>query len=61
MIDGNAAKTELNLNVKLLGKNDEMWKALWRYYVRGDVVLGRSQSVKVIESKCSFFVQGVQQ
>lgn len=61
MIDGNTAKTELNLNTKLLGKNDEMWKKLWHYYVRGDVVLQRSQSVKLIESKCGFFIQGVQQ
>lgn len=61
MIDGNTAKTELNLNIKLLGKDDEMWKKLWLYYVRGDVVLQRSQSVKVIESKSEFFVQGVQQ
>lgn len=61
MIDGNTAKTELNLNTKLLGKDDEMWKKLWHYYVRGDVVLQRSQSVKLIESKCGFFVQGVQQ
>lgn len=61
MIDGNTAKTELNLNTRLLGKDDAMWKKLWHYYVRGDVVLQRSQSVKLIESKCGFFVQGVQQ
>ena len=61
MIDGTTAKTELKLNTRLLGKDDEMWKKLWHYYVRGDVVLGRSQSAKVIESKTQFFVQGIQQ
>jgi hypothetical protein len=60
MIDGTTAKTELKLNTRLLGKNDEMWKKIWHYYVRGEVVLGRSQSAKVIESKSQFFVQGSQ-
>lgn len=57
MVDGNAAKTELNLNVKLLGKRDQMWKKLWQYYVRADVMLTRGRAAKLIESKDSFFVK----
>ena len=58
MIDGTTAKTELKLNARLLGKHDDMWKELWKYYVRGDVTLGRTGVSKIIESKSQFFVQG---
>lgn len=51
MIDGTAAKKELGLNVRLLGKRDKIWKDLWQYYIRADVYLSRSHVVKLIESK----------
>jgi len=52
MIDGNAAKTKLNLNVRLLGKDDPLWKCLWEYYVRADVQLSRTVGLaKIIETR----------
>jgi hypothetical protein len=52
MINGIAAKNDLHLNIRLLGKNDEFWKDLWQYYVRADVMLTRSSgAVKLIETK----------
>jgi|ERR1041384_9592 hypothetical protein len=57
MIDGNAAKTELGLNVHLLGKDDPLWKALWHYYVRADVVLSRHSAAKLIESRSEVLIK----
>jgi hypothetical protein len=52
MIDANAAKTELSLEVDLLGKDDPLWKEIWQYYVRADVQLGRAgPGAKLIETK----------
>ncbi len=51
MIDGNAAKTELNLNVSLLGKDDPTWSAVWEYYTRADVALATMGLAKMVESK----------
>jgi ATP-dependent protease ClpP protease subunit len=59
MIDGNTAKTDLGLSVRLLGKDDAAWKALWHYYVRADVLLKKHGVAKVIESKSNFLVKGV--
>jgi hypothetical protein len=57
MIDGNAAKTELGLNVHLLGKGDPLWKALWHYYVRADVSLSRHGAAKLIESRAEVLIK----
>jgi hypothetical protein len=52
MINGIAAKNDLHLNVRLLGKDDEFWKDLWQYYVRADVLLARTPGMaKLIETK----------
>jgi hypothetical protein len=52
MIDGIAAKTDLKLNVRLLGKDQAFWKDLWHYYVRADVMLSRVPGLgKLIETK----------
>ncbi len=51
MVDGNVAKTELGLDVRLLGKDDPMWQILWNYYVRADVTLGKMGVAKLIESR----------
>jgi hypothetical protein len=57
MIDGNAAKTDLKLNVRLLGKDDPVWEDIWQYYVRADVSLSRNQrSLKLIETRNTVFV-----
>lgn len=51
MIDGNAAKTDLKLNVSLLGKDDPLWSDVWHYYIRADVALAAGGSAKLIESR----------
>jgi hypothetical protein len=52
MINAHAAKNELHLNVKLLGKSDDFWKDLWQYYVRADVFMSRTVGLaKLIETK----------
>ncbi|MGE5568749.1 MAG: SDH family Clp fold serine proteinase [Rhodospirillales bacterium] len=52
MIDGNTAKADLKLNVRLLGKDDPLWKELWQYYVRADVQLSRPPGLaKLVETK----------
>ncbi|HVU47873.1 MAG TPA: hypothetical protein VHD85_17205 [Terracidiphilus sp.] len=57
MIDGNEAKTELNLNVKLLPKDDPLWQDIWHYYIRADVALASGAS-KLIESRCECLYSG---
>ena len=49
MINANAAKTELKLNVRVLAKDSEYWKDLWNYYVRANVQI--SSGGKLIETK----------
>ena len=51
MIDGNAAKTDLKLNVHLVGKDDDLWELLWDYYVRVAVTLNKTNTSKIIESR----------
>ena len=60
MINGHKAKTELGLNVLLLGKEDPMWACVWGYYLRTYVFLsgrlGRPVS-KIIETKSSLLMK----
>ncbi len=56
MINGNAAKTDLKLNVTLLGKDNPLWDTLWHYYVRADVALSSGSVAKLIESKNEILV-----
>ena len=59
MINGIAAKDDLHLKVKLLGKNDDFWKDLWQYYVRADVLLSRSHGMgKLIKTKDEILIMG---
>jgi len=50
LINGHDAKHDLQLRVRLLGKDDETWKRLWQYYVRVEALLGRLRVAKLIES-----------
>lgn len=60
MIDGNAAKTELALNVTLLGKDDQLWRDIWNYYVRTDVLLSRLNPLaKLVETKNEMLIKEV--
>lgn len=51
LIDGNTARRELKLKVKLLGKDDELWKKVWEYYTRAEIAMGNSKAGKMFESK----------
>ena len=57
MIDANAAKTDLGLNVRILPKDNLFWKLLWDYYVRADIAMKRSKSVKLIETKHDMLIK----
>jgi hypothetical protein len=57
MIDGNAAKTELKLRVRLLPKDDPRWKGIWDYYVRGDVLMQKGGVGKLIETRESTLIR----
>lgn len=57
MIDANAAKTKLKLNVRILPKEDELWKAIWNYYVRAEVLFARNLVGKLVESKNEVLIQ----
>jgi len=59
MINGIAAKDDLHLNVTLLGKGDQLWKDLWHYYIRADVLLSKSRGMgKLVETKNEILVSG---
>lgn len=49
-IDGNTARRELGLKVKLCGKDDPFWKDVWEYYTRAEVALVKSRSAKFFET-----------
>lgn len=51
MIDGNTAKTKLQLNVRLLAKDSDLWKSIWQYYIRAEVNLQNAGAGKIIESR----------
>jgi ATP-dependent protease ClpP protease subunit len=51
IIDGNTARTELGLKVKLLPKDDLLWQKVWEYYTRAEISLGRSNSPKMFETR----------
>jgi ClpP class serine protease len=62
-IDGETAKRELNLNVEVLDKNDELWRLVWEYYVRCEVQMNIQMNAPLIKiklfesSKASLVVQ----
>ena len=51
LIDGNTARTELGLNVRLLAKDDRLWQSVWEYYTRSEISLGRANSPKMFETR----------
>jgi len=61
MIDGNIAKTKLNLNVRLLAKDDQLWKDIWNYYMRAYVILSGKlgkPSSKLVETRNTILLKG---
>ncbi len=50
-IDGNTARREFDLKVKLCGKQDPCWKRIWEYYTRADIALNSSQATKMFETE----------
>ena len=50
-IDGNTARRDLNLNVRLLGQGDPLWGAAWGYYTRAGIAMSLSQAIKMFETE----------
>lgn len=55
-IDGNAAKGEFGLNVKLLGLNDKHWKLIWEYYNRAYIAYRSTGVEKLFETEHEMLV-----
>lgn len=50
-INGRTARSDLKLNVKLLGKSDPFWKKVWQYYTRAELHLRMALSPKMFETR----------
>jgi hypothetical protein len=50
-INGNYARRELSLKVKLLARDELFWKKVWEYYTRAEITLKRSGGDKLFETK----------
>jgi len=57
-IDGNAARREFGLNVRLLGLNDKHWKLIWEYYNRAYIAYRSVGVQKLFESEHEMLVAG---
>jgi hypothetical protein len=49
-IDGRTAREELDLNVKICGKDDPLWKKVWEYYTRAEIACGQGGVAKLFET-----------
>ena len=49
-IDGRTAREELDLNVKICGKDDPLWKKVWEYYTRAEIACGKGKVAKLFET-----------
>jgi len=49
-IDGREARSELDLNIKMCGKDDPLWKKIWEYYTRAEIACGRGKVGKLFET-----------
>lgn len=56
MINGNIARRELGLEVKMLGKKDPFWKKIWEYYTRAEMHLARNGARKLFETEHDMFI-----
>jgi ClpP class serine protease len=50
-IDGATAKRELELEVEVLDKNDDLWKMIWEYYIRCEVQMNLSVQPPMVKIK----------
>lgn len=51
MINANAAKTMLELNVNIIPKDNPYWRDVWHYYLRINVMMAKNGVAKIIESR----------
>jgi hypothetical protein len=51
MINANAAKTTLELNVNIIPKDNAYWRDVWHYYLRVNVMMAKQGAAKAIESR----------
>jgi len=57
-IDGRKAR-ELDLNVKMCGKDDPLWKKVWEYYTRADIACGKGRVAKMFETIHELLMAGL--
>jgi len=50
VVDGNTARREFGLKVKICGHDDPCWKKIWEYYTRADITLSSSRATKLFET-----------
>jgi len=50
-INGQAAKRDLGLKIKLCGNDDPIWRKMWEWYTRAEIMLAKSQSFKMFETR----------
>jgi ClpP class serine protease len=60
LIDGNTARVELNLKVKILAKDDALWQNVWEYYTRAEISLGRANASKMFETRHEMLIAQLQ-
>ena len=58
MIDAHTAKADLGLNVRVLPKDHRFWRIIWDYYVRADIAMRRTNTVKLVETKHDMLIKG---
>lgn len=51
LIDGNTARSQLGLNVRLLAKDDGFWVKIWEYYNRAEIAMSNIASPKMFETR----------
>lgn len=57
MIDGGRAKTELGLNVRQLGREDEQWRNIYGYFMRASLCMNRGRMASLVETKSSILAK----
>jgi len=56
--DGRKAK-ELDLNIKMCGKDDPLWVKIWEYYTRAEIACGKGKVAKMFETTHELLLAGL--
>jgi hypothetical protein len=56
--DGRKAK-DLDLNIKMCGKDDPLWVKIWEYYTRAEIACGKGKVAKMFETTHELLLAGL--